>query len=290
MTLGMTSESQDSTGEGTTTAPTDSGTTDDSASADSSSGPAPDMGVVEPGCGDAEVLGDEQCDDGNDDPCDGCEGCLRRTGLVLDGSEGTFAQVGDVEGAPLALLDTPLTVEAWMRVEDGERVELMRRGAGNAGWRMSLRSDSVVATVFNGFDHITDPLAIDAGWHHVAWTYDQVVSRLYLDGTEVGTMDGIDPVLETDAPLRIGAQVSGDGTIAGYVAGRIDELRVSTVIRYIGPFEPAIRHEPDGATVLLLHLDEGEGTEMFDASSLLHPATGSGVAWEPYDGYGGCGP
>jgi hypothetical protein len=243
------------------------------------------------GCGNARVEPGEECDDGDDDPCNGCDGCLRRTFLVLDGGDGHRVEIADAVGAPLRLLDTPLTVEAWMRIDgDADDVEIMRRGAGNSGWRLGLRSVGVIATVFSGFDHTVDGVAPPgSGWHHVAWTYDLASSRLYLDGVPIGEQAASSAVLETDAPVRIGALMSGTGEIFGHTPGRIDEVHVSTVVRYPGPFVPVRRHEPDASTALLLHLDEGEGDEVIDASPSAHLGTAVGVSWALDDGYGRCG-
>jgi hypothetical protein len=215
---------------------------------------------------------------------------LRRTFLVLDGGRGHVVEIADAAEAPLRLLDTPLTVEAWARIDDAdEEVEIARRGAGNSGWRLGLQADGVVATAFSGFDHFGAVAGAGSGWHHVAWTYDLASSRLYLDGALIGEMATSAAVLETDAPLRIGAMIDGTGAVFGYAVGRVDEVRVSSTVRYPGPFVPERRHEADAATVLLLHLDEGEGGSVIDASANGHAGTAVGVSWGLDDGYGGCG-
>lgn len=50
------------------------------------------------------------------------------------------------------------------------------------------------------------------------------------------------------------------GNVIDTLAGHIDELRVSSVVRYAGPFDPQRRHAPDATTVLEVDgvvVDEG---------------------------------
>ena len=241
---------------------------------------------VGPLCGNGELDATEECDDGNEALCDGCEDCRVRTSVLLDGVS-SLIQIDDADGA-LALLSTPFTVEAWMRVDAmGDTVHVLRRGSSNTGWRVSMNENGLVGTVFSGFDHIENGLAlVGTGWHHVAWSYDLAVSRLFLDGELVGTMESVAPVLQPDRPMRIGAWVEGDGSIVSYRRGRVDEVRVSSSVRYDGAFPLQRRFEPDAATVLLLHLDEGTGTTVNDTSAADHPGTGTNLTWEPEDGYG----
>jgi Concanavalin A-like lectin/glucanases superfamily len=267
-----------------------SGESGDSSSA-TTAGDEGSSGSLPVGCGNAVVEVGEECDDGDDDPCNGCDACMRRTFVVFDGGRGHLLEIADVAGAPLRLLDTPLTVEAWARIDDAaEELQISRRGAGNVGWRLGLQADGVIGTAFDGFDHLVEGVAPPgSGWHHIAWTFELGSSRLYLDGASIGELATDAVVRETNAPLRIGAKISGTGDLFGYAAGRVDEVRVSSVVRYDGPFTPVRRHEPDAATVLLLHLDEGEGVGVVDASANGHVGTAVGVGWGLDDGYGGCG-
>jgi len=67
-----------------------------------------------------------------------------------------------------------------------------------------------------------------------------------------------------------------------HYAGVIDELRISSTVRYAGSFTPATRHEPDEYTVALYHFDEGEGDVIRDSSSNGHHGTVMGGArWVP---------
>ena len=237
------------------------------------------------GCGNGDIEAEEYCDDANALPCDGCEDCQLRLVLLLDGVRGHYVEIGDVADAPLLLLGTAFTLEAWARVEVGERVELMRRGSGNSGWRLGMSEDGLFATVFGGFDHSGPTALAGTGWHHMAWTYDGATSTLWLDGAQLASAPQTFAVLAADQPLRLGAASDGSGAIVSYDAGRVDEVRVSSSVRYTDAFTPARRHEPDANTLLLLHLDEGAGMQIVDASAHAHAGTATGVQWEPDPGY-----
>lgn len=51
--------------------------------------------------------------------------------------------------------------------------------------------------------------------------------------------------------------------------GEIDEIRVSSSVRYLDNFTPEARFKPDADTIVLYHFDEGQG-------DLLHDASGNG--------------
>lgn len=102
-------------------------------------------------------------------------------------------------------------------------------------------------------------------WRHIAfqWRLDdggRTRMELYIDGelateTVRGKFEGdVPPALEkSDEPLPI--QVGAMNTGVAEAKMLIDELRISRVPRYDGPFEPAARLEADGATGLLFHFD-----------------------------------
>ena len=65
--------------------------------------------------------------------------------------------------------------------------------------------------------------------------------------------------------------------------GDIDEIRVSSVVRYREAFTPKPRFEPDADTLALYHCDEGEGDVVRDASANGRHAKMSGAKWVPTD-------
>lgn len=97
---------------------------------------------------------------------------------------------------------------------------------------------------------------MDGQEHHVAgtWTSDGTI-KLYVDGTLIG-FSSEEPSSVIGDWLQIGCWDAED---SGF-EGTIDEVRLSSSIRYDGDFEPPT--EPfsvDADTVALYHFDEGEG-------------------------------
>ena len=229
----------------------------------------------------------EQCDDGNATLCDGCESCELRHYLSLDGTTGTYIRFDDAPGKPLQLLDSRLTVEGWFRVDaDGDIIDVKRRGTENTGWKLLLHKTGVTGTVFGVFDHSLT--LAPTGWHHLAWTFDGSTSTIFVDGHLASTESHAASIEATDKPVVIGLSTGLDGEITGYTSGKLDEVRVSSVIRYTESFTPARRHEPDVFTVALWHFDEGEGAAIVDASDNEHVGHVSGsVRWGTDNGYDG---
>ncbi len=71
----------------------------------------------------------------------------------------------------------------------------------------------------------------------------------------------------------------------GFLRGTIDEVRISTVPRYNGPFVPPVRFEPDPDTWGLWHFDEGEGSVAHDEVAGRNFSLNGGFFWE--EGLGG---
>lgn len=95
-------------------------------------------------------------------------------------------------------------------------------------------------------------LTSSSGWHHVAVSRVSGVTRLFLDGVQIGS-NYADTSNYSQHPCYIGRSVGG---LFGY-NGYIDELRVSKNIgRYSANFTPSTTaFANDTSTVLLLHFD-----------------------------------
>jgi hypothetical protein len=208
-------------------------------------------------------------------------------------------------GPPLDVGAGDFTVELWLRAAAADNGNAIACGPGS-GWTESnifidrdrhsqapvygagIASGAVAFAVGTGagFHTLCGDLAVtDGQWHHVAlqrraadgqmWIYvdgeiDETITgpagdaSYPDDGTPLelcpaGSCDYSDPF------LVLGAEKHGyEGTS---FAGRIDELRVSSALRYMAPFGP--RRSPfasDSATVGLYHFDEGAGLAVLDAS------------------------
>lgn len=126
----------------------------------------------------------------------------------------------------------------------------------------------------------------DGTWHHVAvqrrrvdgymWIF--VDGRLDAEGNgPTGDVsypdDGVPgsfcggPCLRSDPFLVMGAEKHDAGPAWPAYSGWLDEMRISTVLRYEGGFQrPTQAFAADSATVALWHFDEGEGETVADSS------------------------
>jgi hypothetical protein len=214
------------------------------------------------------------------------------------------ADVGSDAGAATG----DFTLEFWMKANAGEN----GAGAcisGSDGWingniifdrdvyndgdygdyGISLFADGLafgVARGANGDGLCGTTDVADGQWHHVAATRAAGALALWVDGAFDGTSggptgdvsyrNGRSTPFPNDPFLVIGAEKHDAGAAYPSYSGWIDEVRLSTVVRYGAPFTPpAAPLASDAATAALYHLDEGAGNVVGDAS---------GAAGGPSDG------
>ena len=119
---------------------------------------------------------------------------------------------------------------------------------------------------------------LDGAWHHVAVTRQRSTGglQLYVDG-RLDAQDANTPATgdisynlnhggEPNNPFLVLAAEKHDagGSFPSF-NGYLDELRLSTTIRYTGNFaRPSGPFSPDAATAALYHFDEGAGTTLGD--------------------------
>ena len=119
----------------------------------------------------------------------------------------------------------------------------------------------------------------DGIWHHVAVTrrYSDGLFRIYVDGqldTEgngptgnISYRDGRSKAYTNDPFLVLGAEKHDAGSLYPSYSGWLDEIRLSTILRYNSNFTlPNQPFTTDGNTVGLYHLDEGSGDVVNDIS------------------------
>lgn len=174
--------------------------------------------------------------------------------LALDGSGAVRVDLGA----------TPwrLTAECWVRSDQpGGNSVLISRFARAAGFGVTwsrpggVLPAGVVGTSRGVARAVLSEPPEWGDWHHVALTYDGRVARLYMDGRLGAESETGGEIVYSDAPLYIGAEPNRLGDAVSEFVGQIDEVRVSSVVRYSGPFEPEGVFEADGHTLLLLHFD-----------------------------------
>lgn len=182
------------------------------------------------------------------------------------------------------------TIEFWMKAQDADN----GAGACEAGQDGWIRGNIVVdRDIFGVADYgdfgialfddgigfgvaagsggigLCGATAVDDGaWHHVAVTRSGGSIALWVDGQLDGTASG-GPTgnlsyrngrsgTVNDPYLVLGAEKHDAGPDYPSYSGLLDELRLSTVVRYTAPFvRPANPFVPDAATAALYHFDEG---------------------------------
>ena len=111
-------------------------------------------------------------------------------------------------------------------------------------------------------------------WYHVAVARFGGTTKLFLDGTELGTYSDTNDYGSTK-PLGVGGEYAGTNEFAGH----IDEIRVSkATARYTGAFTaPTAAFTTDLNTVLLLHFDGTDGsTTILDSGKGVRDIRSSG--------------
>jgi hypothetical protein len=117
---------------------------------------------------------------------------------------------------------------------------------------------------------------LDGAWHHVAVQRRAGRLEVWVDGARRGSVvapggdlsypDAAPGARATDPYLVIGAEKHDAGPAYPSFAGWVDELRVSHVARYDGPFSLPGPFTPDPSTAGLWHFDEVGGPTALDSS------------------------
>jgi hypothetical protein len=156
----------------------------------------------------------------------------------------------------------------------------------------------------DGEDHRTicgTTVVTDGRWHHVAVQRRREDGEMYVyvdgrldaqepgppgdvsypdDGVPLGYCGGL--CLDSDPYLVLGAEKHDVGQDYPSYSGWLDEMRVSTALRYSGDFAaPAQPFEVDTLTAALWHFDDGSGHVLVDSSP--HAAHGLIHRGGPHD-------
>lgn len=202
---------------------------------------------------------------------------------------------------------TSFTIELWLRTAPGNTADpvacgqdvdwiygniVLDRDRYNQGRKfgLSLAAGRVVFGVTNGANASRticgDTDLRDGLWHHVAVQRRRSDGMLWLwvDGVREARADGPNgdisypdggipgpycggPCTRSDPFLVLGAEKHDAGAAYPSFHGWIDELRLSTTLRYRRAFTPtAHRFAVDAETAALYHLDEGSGNVIHDAA------------------------
>uniref|UniRef100_UPI002FD941DE LamG domain-containing protein n=1 Tax=Chloroflexus sp. TaxID=1904827 RepID=UPI002FD941DE len=180
----------------------------------------------------------------------------------------SFVSSDQVRGAAIPGLAASHTLEFWFRPSATGQTGVVAASdaTGATGWALELDNNRVVWWVLrtNGqWVAVQHPTTLTANtWHHLAVTYDATAgtARVFVNGapgsaTTVGAITaGPDLVL-------------GGFTGYGFIAGQIDELRLSNSVRYAAAFTPPnTAFTVDVNTLALFSFNEGSGQITTDRS------------------------
>ena len=178
------------------------------------------------------------------------------TGLEFPGDAGGYIVVNSTKKLELETL----TIEAWVKVEESTgkwqgMVCKQQAGCTNRNYGIWVHVDKSVrhaqigangacAFSIDGTSDITDNK-----WHHLAFTYDGKMGRVYVDG-ELETESPNNQTFQSDDPITIGVPNLDN---ANGLKGIIDEIRISNVART----EAEIQEAMDVGLAQILSVEPG---------------------------------
>ncbi len=118
---------------------------------------------------------------------------------------------------------------------------------------------------------------------HVAACFDGNSLQLFVDGHSSEVKATPEKLTTTSKGFRLAASLDSKRSNWNF-HGLIDELRISSKVRYTADFTPELRFEPDDDTVALYHFDEGTGDILRDSSNNHYDGKIVGAKWVRADG------
>jgi hypothetical protein len=193
---------------------------------------------------------------------------------------------------PVDIGDSDFTIEWWMKSNPGENNAqtqcktndgwiygniLFDRdiwGSGDSGdYGIALNRGRIAVGVNREGEGTTvcgEIVVDDGSWHHVAVTreFETGMIRIFVDGVmdasdqgpvgDISYRDGRSTGYSDDPYLVIGAEKHDAGLEYPSYSGWVDEVRISSTLRYLEGFTPpSITFSPDEQTAALFHFDEG---------------------------------
>jgi hypothetical protein len=221
------------------------------------------------------------CDDGNactvKDKCDGgaCMGQqVDNCGCHSVGLDGATGYAAAPYSAAISAAG-PYTFECWWKqsADTGATLISLWSAPGLDQRSRKLEVTKDASLVFHHTDaakvvtKLSGPIPSTIGWHHAAASYDGATARLYLDGALLASAPAAAPAVAA-VPLYIGAGFDpGSNAVKGFLAGFIDEVRISNSALYTAAsFVPEPHLVPAAGTLALWGADQVDFKSLFDIS------------------------
>lgn len=178
-----------------------------------------------------------------------------------------------------------MTWEALIQLDDAARAtSVIGNVKNNQGQSIDIGGDQIgikMARRDNGPPHYTwkpTPLTyMPSRPLRIAAVFDEDQWRLFVDGRLVLDEAIAEEPVPTRNPLLIGAE----GGVVRQFHGKIDEVRISSIVRYTDDYKPVERLETDEHTLALYHFNEGAGTTLYDYSGHGHHGRIVEAKWVP---------
>ena len=206
--------------------------------------------------------------------------------LYLDGA------TAYVEGGNASKFVAPaLTVEAWILPMAFSSLSYGDNVVATDQWTATPTSNGFVLFVGAGvpgfkigtstaWKQVVSSASVPTGtWVHLAGQYDGASLTLYVDGKLAGTVPSTGAIGSPSTKLVVGdCGMYAQGTHRRF-HGFVDEVRLSSTIRYSQDFLPPAWFASDAQTMLLYHLDEQSGATTADGSGNGNSGLLVGTVW-----------
>ncbi len=151
-------------------------------------------------------------------------------GLGLTAGDG---EVWKYNGSTWAKIGGDSLNNGWASANESVASMSVYKGKLYAGLGDTANADATIWAYGNNSVLKSTASSQDTNWHHIAATYDGTTMRLYIDGVLDNTLTTSLTLLDTTHPVLIGANFGGNesGIGQGFLAGQIDEVRISNIRR-----------------------------------------------------------
>lgn len=186
------------------------------------------------------------------------------------GASALFDGSGDYLFVPststFAFGTSDFTIEGWIRFTNFTNgpvfVDMRAAGGNEAKPVIYFGTDGVIYYYVSGANRITGSVQTTAVWYHIALSRSGTSTRLFVNGTQVGSTY-TDTTNYPATVLSLG--IASWNTAFNAHNGWIDEFRISNSARYTANFTaPAAAFVNDENTLLLLHMDGTDASTVFE--------------------------